>query len=406
MNKLKMSFAAMAALAISHSLSAGEREVSYAVEDAAYQAVTRMSEDPRVAEGVKRLAFVKLWKPEASSEAFSNAGIDVAVFESALGAVPGGFEIVLHSNRDQQWAMIDQVFDQAADFESYDPATHPELNKLMLCDALLLAKVVGASDGGQTGVTTVRFAMKVVQVATASQIWSAVVEGQYDGRSAPDNESLNYFARKAMEAAAADAVSKLPESLDGYGVFLVPLQGEGGRAMTQVFLDALTAAGRQDRVRIYDLPNGNASDRMLGRFLWERMGSGKSLNPAALKRVEERVGQGGKIAVMTGMVTAGRIFPETWVDPTGSAVDVLTGSYTKTRGNPTSFEIIADLKFRDVTDSFRVVAAVSANGVYKRDVGGDVQEQLRSFLTVRNIFVAVLLVVLVWFVGRFVLRVR
>ena len=405
MSRLKMALAVMSVLAISHKTLAGPRELSYAVEDAAYQAVTRMSEDPRVAEGVKRLAFVRMWMPD-STNVLSNAGVDVAVFESALGAVPCNFDIVLHSNRDQQWTLIDQVFDQASDFDSYDPASHPELNRLQLCDSLLLAKVVGAEDRGDKGVSSVRFALKIIHVATARQIWSAVVEGQYDGRSAPDNEALNYFARKAVELAAADAVAKLPESLDGYGVFVVPLQGEGGRAMTQVFLNALTAAGRQDKIRMYDLPNGNVADRILGRFLWERTGSGKSLDPASLRRIEDITGAKGKLAVMTGMVTAGRIFPETWVDPTGTPVDVLTGSYTAARGNPTSFEITADLKFRDITESFRVVAAVSANGVYKRDVSGDIWEQLRAFATVRNIFATVLILFLIWFIGRFMFRVR
>lgn len=407
MNKLKTTVLAISSLIVLQSdLLAGAIEVSYAVEDAAYQAVTRMSEDPRVAKEVKRLAFVKLWQPTADGASLSNAGVDVAVFESALGSVPAGFDIVLHSNRDQQWTLIDQVFDQAADFESYDPASHPEFQKLQLCDSMLLAKVIGANDGGADGVSSVRFALKIIQVKTARQVWSAVVEGRYDGRSAPDNESLSYFARKALELAAADAVAKLPASLDGYGVLIVPLQGQGGRAMTQIFMNALTAAGRQDKIRLYDLPNGNASDRMLGRFLWERTGSGKSLDPATLKQVQSRIGSDGKLAVMTGMVVAGRVFPETWVDPTGAPVDRLTGSYTDVRKNPTSFEITADLKFRDVCDSFRVVAAVSANGTYKRDVSGDLVEQLRAFVTVRNIAVLAVILLIIWFIRRFTLRVR
>lgn len=396
---------ALCALAVSQSLNAGSRELSYAVEDAAYQAVTRMGEDPRVEQSVKRLAFVKLWLPEGTN-AFSNAGVDAAVLETALGAVPCGFDIVLHSNRDQQWELLDQVFDQASDFASYDPASHPELNKLQLCDSILLAKVVGAVDGGETGVSSVRLAMKVIEVATSRQVWSSVIEGQYDGRAAPENERLNIFARKAVELAAADAVAKLPDSLDGYGVLVTPLQGPGGRAMTQVFMNALTAAGRQDKIKLYDLPNGNVEDRMLGRFLWERTGSGRPLSGATLKRMADRTGGAEKLAVMTGLVAAGRVFPETLVDPTGAPVDLLTGSFTGVRENPTSFEIVADLKFRDINDSFRVVAAVDANGVYKRDVGGDLLEQMRAFVTVRTIAVGVLILILVWFIGRFMLRVR
>ena len=182
--------------------------------------------------------------------------------------------------------------------------------------------------------------------------------------------------------------------------------------MTQLFLNALTAAGRQDKIRIYDLPNGSASDRMLARFLRERAGSGQAVDSSILRKIEDRSdgkAHGGKLAILSGMVTTGRIFPETAVDPTGAPVDRLTGSYTPVRPNPTLFEIVADLKFRDINDSFRVVAAVSANGAYQRgwwDILRDIIAQLLAFLTVRNIVVLVVILFLIWFIGKFCLRVR
>ena len=393
------------ATALSLDAAAGAREVSYAVEDAAFQAAMRMDADTRVSKAVKRIALVRLWLPRPGT-ASSLGGCDTAVLESALGAVPCRFGFVLHESRSEQWTLIDQVFDQAADFDSYDPATHPELNKLQLCDALLLAKAIDAVEDKSR--TSVRIAFKLIEVKTARQTWSAVIEGQYID-AGPENQALNIFARRAMELAAADAVSKLPPSLDGYGVFLLPLEGIGGRAMTQVFLNALTAAGKQDKIRVYDLPNGNASDRMLARFLRERAGAGQAVDSSILRKVEAKSGgkaQGGKLAILTGMVTTGRIFPETAVDPTGSPVDRLTGSYTPARPNPTLFEIVADLKFRDINDSFRVVAAVAANGAYHHNVWDDIWEQLKSFLTVRNIVVAVVILFLIWFIGKFCLRVR
>ena len=404
--KVKALLVAMAT-ALSLNAIAGEREISYALEDAAFQAAMRMDADVRVAKDVKRIALVRLWLPNPG-EAVSLAGCSTAVLEASLGAVPCRFDFVLHESRSEQWTLIDQVFDQAADFESYDPATHPELNKLQLCDALLLAKVIDAVENKAKSQSSVRLAFKLIEVKTAKQVWSAVVEGQYND-AGPDNEALNIFARRAMEAAAADAVAKLPSSLDGYGVFLLPLDGVGGRAMTQVFLNALTAAGRQDRICVYDLPNGAASDRMLARFLRERAGSGQAVDSSILRKIEARSGgqvKDGKLAILTGMVTTGRIFPETIVDPTGVPVDRLTGSFTAQRANPTLFEIVADLKIRDINDSFRVVAAVSANGVYRHDVNGDFVEQLRSFVTVRNAIVLVVIVLLIWFVCHFMLRVR
>jgi len=418
MKKLIKTLLVATATALSLDAAAGEREVSYAIEDAAFQAAMRMDADARVAKSVTRVALVKLWLPPPGSSA-SLGGCDTAVLESALGAVPCRFDFVLHESRSEQWTLIDQVFDQAADFDSYDPATHPELNKLQLCDALLLAKAVDVTESKDGTKTSVRIAFKLIEVKTARQTWSAVVEGQYTD-AGPDNQALNIFARRAMELAAADAVEKLPASLDGYGVFILPIEGVGGRAMTQVFLNALTDAGRQDKIRIYDLPNGSASDRMLARFLRERAGAGQAVDSSILRKIEAKSGgqaQSGKLAILTGMVTTGRIFPETAVDPTGLPVDILTGSFaadpvtgkrkeTSSRANPTLFEIVADLKFRDINDNFRVVAAISANGAYRHDVGGDVVEQLRSFMTVRNIIVAVVILFLIWFIGKFCLRVR
>ena len=408
MKKLMKTLLVASATALSLNAIAGEREISYALEDAAFQAAMRMDADARVAANVKRIAFVKLWLPQPGTRT-SLAGCSTAVMESSLGAVPCRFSFVLHETRSQQWTMIDQVFDQAADFESYDPATHPDLNKLQLCDALLLAKIINYGDSQTNSPAFMRIAFKLIEVKTARQVWSAVIEGQYTD-AGPDNQELpRIFIRRAIELAAADAVAKLPASLDGYGVFLLPFEGGYGRAMTQVFLNALTAAGRQDKIRIYDLPNGSAADRMLARFLRERAGSGQAVDSSILRKIENRSdgkAQGGKLAILTGMVTTGRIFPETAVDPTGAPVDRLTGSYTPGRPNPTLFEIVADLKFRDINDKFRVVAAVSANGAYRHDVGGDFVEQLRSFVTVRNAVVLIVIVLLIWFVCHFMLRVR
>ena len=389
---------------------AGERELSYATEDAAYQTISRLSADGRL-KGIKNIAFVGLsLNQDKASRLAANLP---ATFESALSAVPTDLRIVLHSSSDAEWTLIDEIFDQAADFESYNPATHPKFKQLKLADALLYGQVIGDEDPGKDRRYRARISLKLLKVATAELIWGGVIEGVYADEG-PDNQMLPYFARKAVEEAAKDAVTKLPANLNDYGVFLLPFEGPYGRSMTQVFLNALTAAGKQEKVVIYDLPNGGAADRMMARFLRERAGAGVSLNESILKKVEAKAGgkvKGGKLAVLTGMVTAGRAFPETVVDSTGLPVDLLTGSHTDDRTgnermNATHFEVIADLKFRDIGDSFRVVAAVGATGVFDRDIGGDVKNQLLSFVTVRNIIFAIVILIVIWFVMHFIVRVR
>ena len=161
MKKMVKTLLVASATALSLSATAGEREISYALEDAAFQAAVRMDADTRVSSGIRRIALVKLWLP-APGEATSLAGSSTAVLESALGAVPCRFDFVLHESRSEQWTLIDQVFDQAADFESYDPATHPELNKLQLCDALLLAKFIDGVESKDKSTTSVRVAFKLL----------------------------------------------------------------------------------------------------------------------------------------------------------------------------------------------------------------------------------------------------
>ncbi|MBQ9430727.1 MAG: hypothetical protein IJU44_04160 [Kiritimatiellae bacterium] len=392
--------------ALSLNVSAGETELSYAIEDAAFQTVTRLSADQRLKE-LKNIAFVRLSAPNGAAALKLESNVS-QVYESALVSVPCDLRFVVHSSHDPEWTLIDEVFDQAADFDSYNPATNPKLKQLKLADALLYGQAVDAKEAKDGSRTTIRISMRLIKVATAEMLWGGVIEGSYDDVG-PDNEQLNLFGRKAIEAAARDAVAKLPANLDGYGVFLLPFDGPAGRAMTQTFLNELVAAGRHEKIRVYDLPNGGVADRMLARFLRERAGAETGLNESLLKKVEAKaVGKTaeGKMAILTGMVTSVRVFPETAVDPTGQPVNRLTGSFTAARPNATRFEVVADLKIRDINDKFRVVAAVGAHGTYEREIGNDISDQLRSFVTVRNCVVALLIVLLVWFVSRFMLRVR
>ena len=395
------------------TLNAASRNLSYAIEDAAFQTVTRINTDNRVSKSIGRIAFIKLWLPTPGLSLKLEAS-DSQVFEAGLLSVPSQLQFVVHADHKADWAAIDAVFDQAADFESWDPSTCPAINKFKLADALLMAKIVDGTENEKTGAVSVRVALRLIEVATAKQIWGCTVEGVWRD-CGPENQQLTMEARLTFEAAAKDAVAKLPASLDGYGVFLLPFEGNAGRAMTQIFLNALTAAGRQEKVFVYDLPNGNVADRQLARFLRERAGTEQVLDESILKKVESRAnvsGNGKKLALLSGMVTVGNVYPKTLVDPTGF-LDFITKSKTDVRENPTRYDVVADFKFRDIGDSFRVLAAVDGRGTYERDVKDDLMNQFKAFLTARNISLTVacvvggilILVILIVFL-RLVTRVR
>ena len=355
--------AAVAALAC-HAADTMPVELSYALEDAAFQAATRMNADARVRGCVTNVAFAKIWCADGTKKIGSTKDV-ATVFETALAETPGSVHFVVHAGHDADWKMIDEIFDQAKDFTSWDPKTCPALKKLKLCDAILTANLVGIAVDDKTHVLSVKLALRLIHVATAEE-WGWNIEGTYSD-AGPGNESVRPEWRKALEACAADAVKKLPKELDGYGLLILPIDGTGGKAMKQVFLNALTAAGRQSQIRVYDLPDDNASDRMLGRFLRQRAGS-ESFDDSILKRIEKVSGgmKGGKLALMTGNMSVVSEDPQLQLDANGLPVDFITTSGAASVRK--RYELTADLKFRDVNDHFRLVASIGASGVYEPPV--------------------------------------
>ena len=371
MNKVKrMAVFALAAGIAGATLygDVSENNIAYALEDAAFQAVMKMNSDPRVGNSVTNVAFVKMWFSDGTKtlKPTSNESI---VFESALAATPGKLRFVVHSSHDSDWALIDEIFDQAADFDSWNPKTCPKLKQLKLCDAILTAQLRMIPVDTDTGSLRAPLSLRLIRVSTAEVIWAGNVEGSYSNPG-PDNEKVSPQWRHALESCAADAVSRLPPSLNGYGLLILPIEGPGGKALGQVFLNALTAAGLQDKIRVYDLPNGNASDRMLGRFLRERAGMGVAVDDSVLKRIEtisggDGIRKAGKLALMTGYMAVVNESPKFQLDPYGLPVDFLDGQAAAVAEARKRHEVTADFKFRDVNDHFRLIGAIGARGVYE-----------------------------------------
>lgn len=157
--------------------AADERAVSYAVEDAARQTVSKLAEDARV-KPLKSIAFVRLNLPDSQDELALGSNLS-QVFEVTLAAKPQSYALVTHATHAEEWKLIDGVFDQAADFESYDPKTHPALSKLKLADALLLGQVIDAREEKEADAnrTSVRIAMRLIRISTGEQLWGQVIEG-------------------------------------------------------------------------------------------------------------------------------------------------------------------------------------------------------------------------------------
>jgi len=162
--------------------SADSREVSFAIEDAAAKTVAALSADDRV-RPIRSIAFVRLNLPDAKGKLPMNSNLS-QVFEATLTEKPERFTFVTHASHEAEWKLIDGVFDQAADFESYDPKSHPELNRLKLADALLIGQVIDAREDARDNETetSVRVAMRLIKIATGEQLWGKAIDGSHTVR--------------------------------------------------------------------------------------------------------------------------------------------------------------------------------------------------------------------------------
>ena len=161
------------------SVAATSRDLSIAIEDAARSAVASLAADSRV-KGVKSIAFVKLNLPEGKGDLALDSNAS-QVFEATLASKAESFTFVTHDTHAEEWKLIDGIFDQASDFESYDPKTHPELKKLKLADALLIGQVIDVEcdEKKEKTETSVRIAMRLLKISTGEQMWGSVITGKH-----------------------------------------------------------------------------------------------------------------------------------------------------------------------------------------------------------------------------------
>ena len=158
---------------------ASSREVSLAIEDAAVRMVAALGQDSRLGD-IKSIAFVRLNLPEGVGKLALDSN-DLQVFETTLVSKSGPFAFVTHAGHAEEWKLIDGVFNQASDFDDYDPSTHPEVRQFKLADALLFGQVIDcqAEETKGSSVTSVRIAMRLLNVSTGELIWGEVVEGKH-----------------------------------------------------------------------------------------------------------------------------------------------------------------------------------------------------------------------------------
>ncbi|MEI7946842.1 MAG: hypothetical protein WCJ02_09105 [bacterium] len=335
--------ALMVAIGVMHPVCAGERELSYAIEDTSFQAVMQLTSD--VQGKAKNIAFVKL--------TYANTPVTVpnwrnlvSVFETSLVKdKPQGISFVTHADKTESWTEIDKVFDAVTDFGDYDPKTLPKTGIFKVCDAFMVGQLIDARE--KDGESSVRVALRLIKVETSEIIWAATVEGIYETPRAEPEVTMDM--RKALVLAADDAVKALDAKADGYQALLMPFKGEFGKTTRDIFLSALSKADK--KVTVLALPD-EGDDRRVARFLRNRVENGKGINSSVLQWIVKKSQNGNeatKCAILDGKVV-------TQVD--------------SFKGKPARWEAVLDVQLKDINHNFAVVSSVSGTGVRKSTVDG------------------------------------
>ncbi len=378
--------ALMVAIGVVRSVGAGERELSYAIEDTSFQSVMQLTSD--VQGKAKNIAFVKLTYPNSPAPVPNWRNL-VSVFETSLiKDKPQGLSFVTHADKTEDWTEIDKVFDAVTDFGDYDPKTLPKTGIFKVCDAFLVGQLIDARE--KDGESSVRVALRLIKVETSEVLWAATVEGVYEAPLAEPEVTMDM--RKALVLAAEDAVKALDAKAAGYQALLMPFKGEFGKTTRDVFLSALSKADK--KVTVLALPE-EGDDRRMARFLRNRVENGKGINSSVLQWIVKKSNSGseaGKWAILDGKVA-------TQVD-----------AY---KGKPVRWEAVLDAQLKDINNNFAVVSSVSGTGVRKSTVDGEnltwwdkVVLELQGGMNLSRVALLVGILILCVFVYKFMIRVR
>ena len=371
MSKLRTITAVVCAGLMGAALTArgGTRELSYAAEDAAFQAAMQMANDSRV--NVKRIAFVKLLKGDKSKERHEME----TVFRTGLSQVPTDFEFLVNQARVDDWTEIDGFFDAVTDFGDYDKKTIPRTGVFKMADAYMIAEVTDVSE--EANETKVLISFELIRIETAEIISSGNIEGVYD--SGAEHEMVDNETRKAIEGAVAKAMeSKTLSRLNNYQVLVIPLEGQMGRAVADEFKSKLVANAS---IKVLGLPGNSKSDRSIARFLRERIGTKSQVSNSFLKKISSCSRLEDNVVVMKGTVT----------------------TYEK---SDVSVTIDFNTNFVDVNDSFAILASADGTKIVKIILWDEWKDKLlRFFREGKNVKTVLLVLAGLIVVGVF-LKVR
>lgn len=327
--------------------------VQDAAEDAAYQAVRRMTvEKP----GVKRIAFVGL---------FNDNNNLLSAFRGGLNAAPGIFEFYTRDEQEFNLLVSEIEFgERREDVMTAD--TIQKFGKISGVDALLYGDVLDVSQAG--GQTSVKISWYLSDVETGQQLSFGTVVGTSKDIVPP--QQLNKNAVEAVTALAEKLKSELATKteLKTCDVVVMPMAGEQSGAVSRILASKLSSM--TDGVRFFDMPGDPVQRRMYQRLAME---VGEGITEENRDRVVKQLAQ-----VVTNQPSR--------------TLAVLTGTVEKLVSDKYDSEITISFSIKDIAGG-KTLAGNTLTAAYKVPIKDRIEDQIVDEgvekITVKNILLII-----------------
>ena len=214
------------------SVNAGNREVDFAVENAAEQTVVKMNKAPRIKDA-DTIAFIGL---AGDRNGYSNT------FRAALHNLKSRFKF--YTRNEIEWGALTHEMEIAV--KRGDIMEKKSLQKFGDFKGVqaYLYGVIKEATIDPDGTAVFRITLTLSRIETGEQIWEGNIVGQYKGKitrgAVPDSliKAAQDAGRQVNEKLASDK-NKLPKC----NIFLLPILGKDADAVSDVIISQMVTAG-------------------------------------------------------------------------------------------------------------------------------------------------------------------
>ncbi len=221
----------------------GERDMDYAVEKAAEEAVSKMAAASKV-RGVDSIAFIGL--------AGDRKGYNTT-FRAALHNLKSRFKF--YTRKEVEWGLLTKEIELAHKRgDIMDAKTLQKFGDFKGVQAYLYG-VIREANTDSDGTAVFRATLTLSRIETGEQIWEGNVTGRYRGaikrEEVPDTlmKAVRDAGRQIKEKLAVEQ-NKLPEC----NVFVLPVIGKKASAVSDVLISQFVSAGDKN-MAIYANPS-------------------------------------------------------------------------------------------------------------------------------------------------------